>query len=83
MAIYKALIDTPCGYFIIAVDCEELSGARKDIYNVAYLELAAPTRIKGDVKKSNSRILSKMLPIKNARIGDDTYWAWILRVKGN
>lgn len=79
MAIYKAKLDTPCGYFIIAVDCEELSDVREGIYNIAYSELPTPTRIKGDVKKSNRRILSRMSPIKNARIGDDTYWAWIVR----
>lgn len=83
-AIYKALIDTPWGYFTVAVDSIE-QYARGDIYSAIHTELQASVgllRIKGDVKKSNRRILKRMLPIKNTRVRD-TYWAWIVKVKGN
>ncbi len=81
MAIYKAKLDTPYGYFTVAVDCKEPSDVREDIYNVAYSEFAAPAgmlRIKGNIRRSNRRILARMSPIVKARIGD-TYWAWIVK----
>ncbi len=79
-AIYKAEVSTPWGIFLVAIDSIEF-GAKFDIATVAYGEFNAPWGLLkvGDVKKSNRRILKKMSPIKNARVGD-TYWAWIVRV---
>ena len=81
-AIYRAKLDTPWGYFTVAVDSTE-QGARQDIYSAIHSELKASIgllRIKGDVKKSNRRILNRMSSVENAKSYNDLdYWAWIVK----
>jgi hypothetical protein len=77
-AIYKAQVDTPFGYYLVAVLSTE-AYARGDIYNAIGTELTGigkTVRIKGEVKKSNRRILGGLSPLKKCYTRGEQ-WGWI------
>lgn len=78
---YKAQIDTPFGLFLIAV-ISTRETARQDIYSAVYAEFPVQygsIKIKGDVQKSNKRIITKMYAIKQA-LSNGKNWAFIKRI---
>lgn len=82
-AIYKAIVSTPIGNLLVAVD-STAQDAKADIYSVLSADMNCHIgllRVK-DVIKSNRTITKGMNPIKKSARWEDgspQYWAWVAR----
>jgi len=80
LAIYKSVITSPFGKFLIAVESNSYD-ARQDMRTAALTELRCHNGLLriGDVTKSSRQLIKSMDAIKSC--GIEIGWSWIKKLK--
>ncbi len=81
LSIYKAKVDTPFGFFLVATETTA-DGAKEDILNAIADNMNCPLSMLkiGEIKKSNFTITKKMAQIDSCFFRGQC-WGWIRRIK--